>query len=467
MRQDAQALHGEVVANHPGSVNPSDPGFVKRNDAQLKRALKRAHTARTYEDYFYALREYTAAFNDGHFGLGSWGSVATPHAHVAWPGFLTNYDRRGIPRVVVRVDDAPVPLAAQLIGCDGRTAEQLGADILGAQWGRWMLQSQRESFGNLLFMSWGDPYVPHPSRCDFSIDGRRQTVTLNWRSIGAKEASAQEESAQRVASYSFTNRTLANGTRWFSIPSFNANPESAAGNALPPMIAALRQERNALESAPGIVFDLRGNGGGSSDWSYQIAKVLWGEQALSGRQEARIDVDWRVSPANLKTIEDGYVRRGGKDMSAESRRWYEDVIAGLKSALARNAALWRQIDTPDAETKVTALPPPAIAPLRTPVYFVTDANCGSACLDAVDLWRTMGAIHVGRTTSADTLYMEARSFKLPSGLSGGSMPMKVYQGRLRGSNKPVVPVYHFDGDITDTAGLEAWITGLEKMEPGH
>ncbi|WP_375394672.1 hypothetical protein [uncultured Sphingomonas sp.] len=112
LRQDAQALHDEVVANHPGPVNTSDPGFAERNDAQLKRALKRARTARTYEDYFYALREYTASFNDGHFGFGSWGSVATPYAHLAWPGFLTNYDGRGIPRVVVRADDAPVPLAA-------------------------------------------------------------------------------------------------------------------------------------------------------------------------------------------------------------------------------------------------------------------------------------------------------------------------------------------------------------------
>ncbi|WP_375394671.1 hypothetical protein [uncultured Sphingomonas sp.] len=289
-------------------------------------------------------------------------------------------------------------------------------------------------------------------------------MTLAWRVIGDKEASAQEDAARHVVSYAFANRTLANGMRWFGIPSFNGDPGSAAGKALPPMIAALQQDREALATGPGIVFDLRGNGGGSSDWSYQIAKILWGEQALSRRPETRIDVDWRVSAANLKTIDDGYARRGGKDMSAESRRWYEAVIAGLKGALARNAALWREGDTSNAETTATALPTPAVTPLHAPVYFITDASCGSACLDAVDLWRSMGAIHVGRTTSADTLYMEVRSFKLPSGLSGGGMPMKVYRGRPRGSNEPVVPVYHFDGDMTDTAGLETWIVGLQKTK---
>ena len=49
LSEDAQALHDDVVANHPGAVNLQDPAFAKRNDAQLKRALKRARTARTYE----------------------------------------------------------------------------------------------------------------------------------------------------------------------------------------------------------------------------------------------------------------------------------------------------------------------------------------------------------------------------------------------------------------------------------
>jgi hypothetical protein len=39
--------------------------------------------------------------------------------------------------------------------------------------------------------------------------------------------------------------------------------------------------------------------------------------------------------------------------------------------------------------------------------------------------------------------------------------MKVYRGRPRGSNQPLVPIYAFDGDIRDSAAVERWIATLE------
>jgi hypothetical protein len=104
----------------------------------------------------------------------------------------------------------------------------------------------------------------------------------------------------------------------------------------------------------------------------------------------------------------------------------------------------------------------ATPPLAGPVWLVTDASCGSACLDAVDLWRALGAVHVGRTTGADTRYLDVRQRRRPSGVTAKAMPMKVYRGRPRGANEPVVPVHRFDGDIADTAALEAWLASLPR-----
>lgn len=58
--------------------------------------------------------------------------------------------------------------------------------------------------------------------------------------------------------------------------------------------------------------------------------------------------------------------------------------------------------------------------LAGPVYLVTDYSCMSACLDAVDLWLALGAVHLSQETSADTLYMDIRHAKLPSGLGGSA-----------------------------------------------
>jgi hypothetical protein len=130
LRADARALHDEIAANHPGAVNPEDPGFAKRNDAQLAMALKRARTARTYADYYLPLREYVAAFNDGHMTIRIFGDAPSEYR---WPGFLTNYDAQGKMRVHTRA------------GADRSGACRLRRSLGGEAGGR----SDREDVGPL------------------------------------------------------------------------------------------------------------------------------------------------------------------------------------------------------------------------------------------------------------------------------------------------------------------------------
>lgn len=462
LRQDAQALHDEIAANHPGPVNRKDPKFALRNDAQLALALRRSADARTYGDYFFALREYVASFNDGHIGFGAYGY--TPSDKLTWPGFLTDYDGRGDIRVASRTDDSPLPLGAKLIGCDGRPADRVAAGRLGRMWGRWQLESQRRTWGPYLFEDEGSRYIERPKKCTFEVDGHKKALSLDWKPFAPSEERSRIAVIRHSEPRTFESRILDNGTRWISIPSFNGEPESAAGKALPPLIAAMRDDRPALASAPAIVLDLRGNGGGSSDWSRQMAEILWGSGTVERLPSSHTYVEWRVSKANLDSIRSSYERRrDGGVLSPEAGHWYETVIAGLTAALERGDSLWRHADHGSdgeggRETSRGAAPPP---PLAGKVYVLTDEKCGSACLDAVDLWRALGAIQIGRTTSADTLYMETRQIKLPTGITGFSLPMKVYRNRPRGSNEPAVPAYAFDGDIDDTAAVERWVLSLE------
>ncbi len=462
LRIDAQALHDDIAANHPGPVNRADPGFARRNDAQLALALKRARTARSYADYFYALRLYVASFDDGHLEFGVYGN--TP-MDISWPGFLTDYDGQGIMRVIVRDERAGVPIGAQLIGCDGRTAAQVAAARLGPAIGRWQLEAQRRAHGRYLFLDDGNRYVPRIRRCTFAAGGKRRSLQLDWQPIAPRDIVGRLSAATARPPRDFASRTGAGGVRWFSMPSFNGEPQSAAGKALPPMIAAMRAGREELVAAPAIVLDLRGNGGGSSDWSRQIAEILWGRAALERLPRDGSYVEWRVSRANLAAIERNYARRSaGGVLSSTTLHWYRGVIAGLTGALARGDALWRQ--GPDEAAIAEVAPQPVAPALGGPVYVLTDWSCASACLDAVDLWRALGAVHVGQTTSADTLYMEIRTVRSPSGIGEFSMPMKVYRGRSRGSNVPLAPVCKFDGDISETAALERWIAALAARGDG-
>lgn len=175
-RADVRAFHDDIAANHPGPVNRLDSGFVRRSDAALAVALRRAATVRDYPGYLATLRGFVASFDDGHLALST--LIPSPVA-VRWPGFLTAYDERG--RQIVRslTDRAPVPLGAELRSCDGRRADALAVELVGQFRGRWSLASMRGREGFRVFVDNGNPFVRRPVRCVFRADGEARTVALD------------------------------------------------------------------------------------------------------------------------------------------------------------------------------------------------------------------------------------------------------------------------------------------------
>lgn len=459
LRKDATAMHDAIASSHPGMVNPDDPEFALMNEAQYGLALERAETADSFADYFYALQHYLAAFDDGHLGFGVFGS--TPDLEVNWPGFIARDDGdKGL--VVTSAEPwSGVPVGARIVSCDGRDAFQIGDDRIGGRFGRWELASQRALFGAEVMIDTGNPYVRPIQHCVFETDGSRLALDLDWRA-GGPDFYSRYNLFPVFRRSAIGMRRLNDGGYWVTLPTFNGNPESDAGRALGALISQIAGEADALRLAPAIVFDLRGNGGGSSGWSAQIAEVLWGAGALRRAPEPPMTVVWRASDGNVQALRDRFEERDANgNLSGEVREWYRNSIAGLEAAIARGDDRWVIEPGLDvaAASSVEALP--HHPPVGT-VLVLTDEVCMSACLDAVDLWVRLGATPIGRETGADTVYMETRDVVLPSGLGGMSLPMKFYIGRQRGHNQPVLPVHRFEGDMSDTAAIEAWVATLPR-----
>lgn len=454
LRADARAYHDQIADNHPGPYNRLDPGFASRNDAGLALAMQRAAMTHDYPGYLWAMRGYVASFNDGHVALDLTNPPALP---IRWPGFLTGFDGAGRQIVMTRAGDVALPLGALLVSCDGIDAERLAARNVGAFRGRWELVSQRATNGGRLFLDAANPYIKRPTRCRFTVEGKVQDVPLSWRDLPDPDFAARFAATAPRAHPEFAARTLTDGTRWFSMPGFNGDPESVDAKALTTLIKAMKQEAEAVLTSPHIVLDLRGNGGGSSDWSHQIASILWGQQAVNALPSGSEAVDWRASTGNIMTLE-GYrtAWRNAPDVSQEAKEWADRVTAGMIAARSHNQPLWREIN---AEEKKTGEAGPALK-AKPSVFVLTDWGCGSACLDAVDLWTALGAIHIGQETSADSLYMDIRQVALPSGFAQAVTPMKVYRGRRRGSNVPAKPVHAYTGDMRNTDQIERWIASL-------
>ncbi len=454
LRADAVAFHGALQASHPGPVDPENPQFAAQLDAGLARVLARADEVDGFAGYWWALREFQAGFDDGHVQLST--EDAAPDLPARWPGFLTRWSGSG--HVVATRLDAPglPPLDARLMACDGVDAETLAAQRVGRVRGRWSLDAQRVTHAGRLFLDAGDPWAPPPMRCRFTHDGREHDVALDWQVLEG-DALAQHLAATRALHGTATGvRTPRPGQLWIAAGSFDADEDADALNAL---LAAL-DDRARVGAARHVVLDLRGNGGGSSHWSREIARRLWGDAALAALPPADSRVDWRADAANLEAIRAfGAMLRAQPQPDAELLHWVDVIDGGMSEALARGDALWRHPVDADAPAPPGDPRPRALA-ADVPVHVLADAGCASACLDALDLWLPLGAIHVGGETSADTVYMDIRQQPLPSGLATVSIPMKVYRGRSRGHNQPYRPAQVWTGDFADEAALSAWTAAL-------
>lgn len=66
---DIRFLSARIGADHPGMVNPGDPGFRQRANEAARVALRRAGKARTDSDYCDVLTAYVASFEDPHLSV--------------------------------------------------------------------------------------------------------------------------------------------------------------------------------------------------------------------------------------------------------------------------------------------------------------------------------------------------------------------------------------------------------------
>ena len=452
LAEDAQAFHDIVLENHPGAVDPANAGFNLKLDAGLELALTRARTATTRGAYVYALLQYVSSFDDGHLQFKN--DFFPPPTKVReWPGFLTR-DIGGREVVFVREGAADPPLGSTLVECDGHSPKWLLDNRVIRYNIHWALEGPRQQISSNLFYQADNPYSLQPTTCIFKARNQRKTYHLDWHPIPAKA----RWSELLAPIYSRTNagislHQLGDGY-WIDAGSFDSDNKGDV-DLLNRLVHLVKDQAPLLRSSRFIVLDLRGNVGGNSYWSDAIAKAIWGDAYVAAREEQNIHIDYRVSAGNIARIKELVAREQdtGDDAEVAQKRKLE---AAMTAAAEAGEQLYRFQD----ETVISQ--PFADSPVSAKAYVITDNLCASSCLDAVDLWKALGAKQVGRPTSADTYYMDVRRFDLPSGLGWGVLPMKVYRGRHRRSNVPQIPDFLYKSDLSDTAALERFILELNS-----
>lgn len=462
LRADATAFHDAIQDSHPGPVDPLNPAFGARLEAGLATALERAEEADTAGGWWWAMRALQAGFDDGHVQLRL--TQANNGFPASWAGLITVY--RGDDQWVADVDEADPslpPLGARLVDCDGVDAATLGEQRVGQFRGRWFLEAQRVAYGTETLLNLSNPWIANPSECRFEANGQVRSHAMSWRPISSEELGRRRGPLGQWVQPDFAFRTLDDGALWVSMPTFDGTPGGEPSRQLTAIIEQATARQAELRAAPYVVLDLRGNGGGSSQWSALLAEAIWGEAWLSQHQpRSATAVDWRASAANLAAMQEFQAQLVAENVTdPEILHWAQSIVDGITAARAEGQPYWSNTD--DEAAAETGPVEPATNPVGGVIYVLTDARCASACLDAVDVWKAAGAVQIGRETSADTLYMDVRDQDLPSGLAAMAIPMKVYRGRARGNNEPQSPLHVFDGDMADESAILAWIHTLQGM----
>lgn len=456
---DLEAMRMYLREDTPVAVDAENPRMQRWFEQGYREARQRARRVVDQPSYFYALAAYANGFQDPHLSL----SAVAPLPVARWPGFIATAQGDDTIVASTLAGDTSIPEGARIVSCDGRALDRLRTRtvfpfVLNPQ-----LAKDRRAAHTRLFLDRGNTFAPPPRRCVFEHNGERSRHTLNWRAID-DDYWTRYNIATIGPGAEIGVTTPAEGITWIGVPTFGND----AGEQLRALVTAVGANAEAIRNGRAVIIDVRGNGGGNSEWGVELARALWGPETLAAIPDDMPGgaTDWRVSQRNFDYI-NGFAPELIAQFGADSdiAGWVRDVQQGFQGALDRGEPLWRQRD-PEAVGEVpqgggyTLRRPQGASPIPARVYVLSNGSCGSACLDFADIvLHIPGTQLIGMDTSGDGLLMEVRDEVLPSGLARLVLPLKVYRGRSRGALEAYRADIAYNGVWTDEA-VRAWALEL-------
>ena len=459
---DLAAARSIIRDNHPGAIDPENPSFNIWLEEGYEKARALAPKIKSGRDYRYALASYDAGFRDGHLVIapdmknGMRVGFEREVPVQRWPGFLTEmHDDR------YKISHTSYALRylkdGTVLSCDGKPAKQITKEQI-FDFGRDpALPAHWVNAVKYTFTDHGNTLAPVPSVCEIELpDKSTKTQELAWRDYDFEELGDVFNQLGFSRSDRAGNQWINDHLLWVTIPHFQ--PSGDTVDVYKSMQKEITDKRDDLKS---VVFDLRGNGGGSSFWGDGFVKSVWGDDITKSLKNAGPSgyVEWRVTPNNIEKMTKwlaGEVKDNGEN--TEGAKWALGVITGMQDALSRGDAMWREAEA--GET--VPLNGQLLEKLEQgpDVYVLTDGYCASACLDFMDILKASpSTVHIGYETSADTQYMDITSKKLPSGLMSVIYPVKVYRGRERPDGGYFTPDFRYEGSW-NTKDIKDWTAKL-------
>lgn len=437
---DLHKMHDTLVDNTVQYIDKYKP-FMDWLDSGLNETLIIAKNVNSEAGYYYTLSRYATGFNNGHIAI----TNLNQRFPKKYADLIMQY-QNGKYFVKYRepnYQNLP-PLNSVLISCDKVNAQKIvDNDIISYQFTS-QLEASNYKAANYLFFD-ANPLRNYQKECVFAFEGKKSTYRINWHEISANEA--VEIKSLFTKKYFFQIRRFGENGLWISIPTLF--PQKSDREFLD-MIVNLSSNFRTFDP---VVLDFRGNRGGNSEWAKKILNNLYGKTFVTQKlrnQYNKIKETYRVSEDNIVTYQQFALKYPeiniAEKMQSEQKIHHQTFIIENKI-----------IGKTNTEKNL-------LTQFNNHLYFLTDYDCFSACLNTADLIYSLPhTIHIGLTTDADSPYTENGLQKLPGG-ANFIHTMKLDKNRPRGENQPYEPKYRYDGNIQNTEDLMQWVLLLNSKK---
>jgi hypothetical protein len=462
--QDVAFVERALLEHSPLGVATSGAPIARALQRAMAVARTRAAQVSTKGGYYHTLSTLSESIGDPHaavFFSRNWNiGLAIPDT---WWAGLRVRATNGVPRVVYA---APADSALWRIGdviqsCDGLSLDSLVAlNVMPfrAPGEADTPESRRASIPQL-FLDMDNPFLRRPQQCRrMRRDSTVSDAALTWR-VRTDDDLRAIPGTTSASSSTFGVEWAAPDVAWIRVPTFSGDP--ATSDQIRAIANTLREQSARLRGARKIVFDVRGNGGGSSINGNRLIDALWSKAELrrSGPARERTQVAWRASAGNLEFWRAFTRERDARGAEAkEDAAFGRRVAQGLAKAIAQKQSLWIETSRGiNPSVQRGAFRPSLFA---ATVYLLSDGACASACLDFADRLLAMpGTRVIGADTDGDGLLMDIRTLPMPSGLTSIAVPQKIYLNRRRGHLERYRAEVAYAGPWADVA-VKQWVIGL-------
>lgn len=463
-QQDVEALHQEILENHPGLVTGGDEaGFAQRLAAGYATARQNASQVSDSDDYAYALRGFARSLGDSNTTFEPnwqqppvWYGQLWNHMTTAWRNgsyVVTTVDSsvRGLP-----------PVGATLVSCGDLSAEEFARARLDGWEGDLDLAADREQTAPYLFWDRGNSFSRAlPASCQFSPNGRSRARDYTLTATRVDEATRRAAWAAAV----YTPQTALAietmpGGHWIHLH------DLSQGDGARAFLDQVGQQLAALQGG-NLVIDMRGARSGTSALGYSLANRLWGVDYRVAQEQVGGQVVYRVSPDNRQVFVDALGRMQADPSFAANYptaiQEVQDLIAQFDAAAASGARTFSHDISSPASDAADAETAPLVNAMRGNVVVLVDGGCRNACVEVLDMLTTLPNVRVvGTPTGVDSIYIGQSPVALPSGHGYLSYGRQAWFGRNRGSEVGYTPAggLAYTGNPTDEAAVRAWVASL-------